>query len=373
MIEDFRKEIEKAGDFISETLADMGMYLFENHKKETRTAAQDAYDSVKHLIDEIQSSSENKERIIRVSERLNEITDEFAQTESEIEEIEQANQPVYEKLGEAAFTAYMDDPGSFAGYEELFSPVRKQQSEIEEIDAEIRSLSQETKTKKFFEKIADRGQVAYLKGLRLLRVKGYPKLYSRLGKELADSGFLSKTDSAELLKAAEPYLENKAHLDELKKRREDLKSEREGLTDELQSAGIDRKPNNRIEELTKTIETTNRKLRAKLKEIAGTVREKLPEKIEADTEVRSLINRIEEAEAKINRFEENISKLEAAIEADAVTRRIGQMRDGIKTHKKRIEEHTAAIEDLEKQIAEAEKEKSRLEKKRGPEEITLLS
>lgn len=373
MIEDFKKEIEKAREYTADTLADMGMYLFENHKKDTRTTAQDAYDSVKHLVDEIQSSSENKERIIAVSERLNEITDEYVGVEDEIEELERANQPVYEKLGEAAFEAYMDDPGSFAGFEELFAPVRKQQSEIEEIDAEIRSLSQETKTKKFFEKIADRGQVAYLKGLRLLRVKGYAKLYSKLGTELADSGYLKGSDNSELLEAAKPYLENKEHLDELKRRRDELKAERERLTDELKSAGIDRKPDNRIEELNKTIESTNRKLRSKLKEIAEAVREKRSEKIEADVEVRSLITRIEEAEAKINRFGENISKLEAAIEADLAAKRIGQLRERIEGHRKRIEEHTAAIDDLEKQIAEAEKEKARLEEERGPEEITLLS
>ena len=373
MIEDFKKEIEKAKDNVSDTLSDMGMYLFENHKKDTRTAAQDAYDSVKHLVDEIQSSSENKERIIEVSERLNEITDEYGEVESEIEEIERANQPIYEKLGEAAFKAYMEDPGSFAGFEEFFSPLRKQQSEIEEIDAEIRSLSQETKTKKFFEKIADRGQVAYLGGLRLLRVKGYAKLYSKLGKELADSGYLEKSDDSGLLEAAQPYLENKEHLDALKRKRDELKNERERLTDELQSAGIDRKPDNRIEELNKTIESTNRKLRDKLKQIAEAVREKMPEKIEADVDVRSLVTRIEEAEAKINRFEGNINKLEAALEADATAKRISRMREGIEGHRKRIEEHTAAIEELEKQIGEAEKEKARLEKERGPEDITLLS
>jgi chromosome segregation ATPase len=215
--------------------------------------------------------------------------------------------------------------------------------------------------------------VAYLRGLRLLRVKGYPKLYSKLGKELADSGYLSKSDKTELLETAKPYLENKEHLDELKSRREELKTERERLTDELKSAGIDRKPDHRIEELNKSIETTNRKLRGKLEEIAGAVREKLPEKIGADVEVRSLITRIDEAEAQINRFEENIDKLEAAIEADALAKRIDQMREGIEGHNKRIAEHQTAIEDLEKRIAEAEGEKARLEKKRGPEEITLLS
>jgi chromosome segregation ATPase len=373
LIEDFKKEIGKARGYVSDTLSDMGMYLFENHKKETRAAAQDAYDSVKHLADEIHASSENKERIIEVSERLNEITDEYADIEGEIEEIERANQPIYEKLGEAAFKAYMEDPGSFTGFEDIFSPLSKQQSEIEEIDAEIRSLSQETKTKKFFEKIADRGQVAYLRGLRLLRVKGYAKLYSKLGKELADSGYLERSDDSGLLEAAKPYLENKEHLDELKRRREELKNERERLTDELKSAGVDRKPDNRIEELNKTIESTNLELRAKLKEIAEAVKKKMPEKIEADTEVRSLITRIEEAEAKIKRFEENISKIEAAIEADVTAKRIERMREGIESHRKRIEEHTAAIEELEKQVGEAEKEKARLEKERGPEDITLLS
>ena len=373
LIRDFEKEIETKQRSIQDLLYKTGQYLFENYKKDTRLKAQDDYDAAKKLGEQIDEYSSVKKRIGEIENRLSDIKEEIGEVGTEIENIERANSPLYEKLGEAAFLRFKKDPQEFSGYRDVFAQIEDQSDEIGAIERDIDKLQEPERDRKFFEKIADKGQLAYLKGVRMVRSKTLPKLYAQTGRELVKTDFLDTTTDEDLLKIADPFLKNRSKLQNLEDRRNRLGAEEEELHTELQQLGVDKRADRRIEELDRNIEAAEEKLRSRLTNIGTAVRSDTPSSIADDSSYKDFISSITENEKKIENYRQNIAKLEAAIEADNLARQIERMKETIEDHKRRIEESKREIGNLEKRIEEAEQEKTKQEEIRGPEEITLQS
>jgi chromosome segregation ATPase len=373
LIRDFEKEIETKQRSIQDLLYKTGQYLFENYKKDTRLKAQDDYDAAKKLGEQIDEYSSVKKRIGEIENRLSDIKEEIGEVGTEIENIERTNSPLYEKLGEAAFLRFKKDPQEFSGYRDVFAQIEDQSDEIGAIERDIDKLQEPERDRKFFEKIADKGQLAYLKGVRMVRSKTLPKLYAQTGRELVKTDFLDTTTDEDLLKIADPFLKNRSKLQNLEDRRNRLGAEEEELHTELQQLGVDKRADRRIEELDRNIEAAEEKLRSRLTNIGTAVRSDTPSSIADDSSYKDFISSITENEKKIENYRQNIAKLEAAIEADNLARQIERMKETIEDHKRRIEESKREIGNLEKRIEEAEQEKTKQEEIRGPEEITLQS
>ena len=373
LIRDFEKEIETKQRSIQDLLYKTGQYLFENYKKDTRLKAQDDYDAAKKLGEQIDEYSSVKKRIGEIENRLSDIKEEIGEVGTEIENIERTNSPLYEKLGEAAFLRFKKDPQEFSGYRDVFAQIEDQSDEIGDIERDIDKLQEPERDRKFFEKIADKGQLAYLKGVRMVRSKTLPKLYAQTGRELVKTDFLDTTTDEDLLKIADPFLKNRSKLQNLEDRRNRLGAEEEELHTELQQLGVDKRADRRIEELDRNIEAAEEKLRTRLTNIGTAVRSDTPSSIADDSPYKDFISSITENEKKIENYRQNIAKLEAAIEADNLARQIERMKETIEDHKRRIEESKREIGNLEKRIEEAEQEKTKQEEIRGPEEITLQS
>ena len=373
LIRDFEKEIETKQRSIQGLLYKTGQYLFENYKKDTRLKAQDDYDAAKKMGEQIDEYSSVKKRIGEIENRLSDIKEEIGEVGTEIENIERTNSPLYEKLGEAAFLRFKKDPQEFSGYRDVFAQIEDQSDEIGAIERDIDKLQEPERDRKFFEKIADKGQLAYLKGVRMVRSKTLPKLYAQTGRELVKTDFLDTTTDEDLLKIADPFLKNRSKLQNLEDRRNRLGAEEEELHTELQQLGVDKRADRRIEELDRNIEAAEEKLRSRLTNIGTAVRSDTPSSIADDSSYKDFISSITENEKKIENYRQNIAKLEAAIEADNLARQIERMKETIEDHKRRIEESKREIGNLEKRIEEAEQEKTKQEEIRGPEEITLQS
>lgn len=373
LIRDFEKEIETKQRSIQDLLYKTGQYLFENYKKDTRLKAQDDYDAAKKLGEQIDEYSSVKKRIGEIENRLSDIKEEIGEVGTEIENIERTNSPLYEKLGEAAFLRFKKDPQEFSGYRDVFAQIEDQSDEIGAIERDIDKLQEPERDRKFFEKIADKGQLAYLKGVRMVRSKTLPKLYAQTGRELVKTDFLDTTTDEDLLKIADPFLKNRSKLQNLEDRRNRLGAEEEELHTELQQLGVDKRADRRIEELDRNIEAAEEKLRTRLTNIGTAVRSDTPSSIADDSPYKDFISSITENEKKIENYRQNIAKLEAAIEADNLARQIERMKETIEDHKRRIEESKREIGNLEKRIEEAKQEKTKQEEIRGPEEITLQS
>lgn len=373
LIRDFEKEIETKQRSIQDLLYKTGQYLFENYKKDTRLKAQDDYDAAKKLGEQIDEYGSVKKRIGEIENRLSDIKEEIGEVGTEIENIERTNSPLYEKLGEAAFLRFKKDPQEFSGYRDVFAQIEDQSDEIGDIERDIDKLQEPERDRKFFEKIADKGQLAYLKGVRMVRSKTLPKLYAQTGRELVKTDFLDTTTDEDLLKIADPFLKNRSKLQNLEDRRNRLGAEEEELHTELQQLGVDKRADRRIEELDRNIESAEEKLRFRLTNIGTAVRSDTPSSIADDSSYKDFISSITENEKKIENYRQNIAKLEAAIEADNLARQIERMKETIEDHKRRIEESKREIGNLEKRIEEAEQEKTKQEEIRGPEEITLQS
>ena len=373
LIRDFEKEIETKQKSIQDLLYKTGQYLAENYKKDTRLKAQDDYDAAKKMGEQIDEYSSAKKRIGEIDNRLQDIKEEIGEINTEIETIERSNSPIYEKLGEAAFLRYKQNPQEFSRYRDVFARLGDQSDEIDAIERDIGKLEEPERNRKFFEKIADTGQLAYLKGVRMVRSRILPRLYGETGRELAKTDFLDTVTDEDLLRIAEPFLQNRSKLKELEERQKHLLSEEEELHMELQRLGVDKRSDRRIEELDRNIEAAEEKKRARLINIGITVRSDTPSSIADDSAYKDFISSIEENEGKIENYRKNITKLKAAIEADNLARQIERMKETIEDHKHRIEESNREIINLEKRIEESEKEKAKQEEIRGPEEITLQS
>jgi len=373
LIKDFEEKIESTEAEIRSTFIKAGEFLFNKAKKDTRSVAQDDYDTAKKQLDSRQQYEGTVKRIHAIMERLQEISKATGENRTQIDSIEQSNLPVYEKLGETAFVYVKKDSHLFNQYSDVFMEVKNQNEDIENIEQDIESIQSNREGRKFFEKIADTGQMTYLKGVRMIRAKTMPRLYREAGKKLTETNFLETTGNDDVLAAAKPYLQNKDTLEELKGRQDALGEEKKNLDSELAASGVDKRPEKRIDELQKNIAEANLKYEEKLLGIAEKIRDNTPEAIQQIDEYTGFISQVEESEKKIDHYRENITKLEAAIEVDNLARQIERMHENIADHKQRIKEHESGIEDLKKKIAESEDEKKRYEEIRGPEEITLQS
>lgn len=373
LIKDFEKQIDSTEADIQELVFKTGEYLFENAKKDTRTTAQDEYDGAKQQLDLRKQYEDSVQRIETVVERMAEISRELAENKNQSDAIVRSNQPVFEQIGAAAFEYLRKDPGMLSQYREMFAEVQNQIEDIENIEQDIHSLQSNRSDRKFFEKIADTGQMTYLKGVKLIRGKTMPKLYRDAGTKLAETSFLETTGNDQVQAAAKPYLENKDALEALAIRQKKLEDELAALDSELTGLGVDKRSEKRVEELKSGIEAAAAKYREKISAIAQKVRSNPPETIAAKDSYKEFIEKIEKAEEKITHYRENITKLEAAIEVDNLTGQINRMNESIADHRQRISDHERSITDLEKRIEESKAERERYEEIRGPEEITLQS
>lgn len=373
LVKDFEKKIEVNKEEIRTILIKTGDYLFKNCKKDARASAQDDYDAAKKQLESRQQYEQSKDRINVIVDRLTDVSAELTDIRVQTESIERGNQPVYELLGEKAYQHLRKDPARYNQFSDVFIELNNQIEDIENIELDISNIKEGKQERKFFEKIADTGQVTYLKGMKMIRSKTLPRLYREAGKKLAETSFLETTGNEEVLKAARPYLQNKEKLDQLQTRKEQLENEKKDLESELFSFGVDKRSDRRIEELNRNIESADENYRERIYNIAVKVREEPPAAVADKKEFKDYIESIGKLEKQNEQYKENITKLNAAIEADNLARQIERMKENIEDHKRRIKEHERDIEDLKQRISESEAEKKRYEEIRGPEEITLES
>jgi hypothetical protein len=373
LIKDFEKKIQTNEEKIRLLLIQTGEHLFAKAKKDTRSAAQDDYDAAKRQLDSLEQYRDSKKRILAILERLSEIKEEMANSSGQIDTIERANLPVYEILGEKAYEHLRHDPTRYNQYSDVFVDVNNQIEDIENIENDIEAIQAQKKQRKFFEKIADTGQVTYLKGIKMVRAKTMPRLYREAGQKLTETNFLETTGNDEIINAAGPYLQNKEKLQELHNRIERLSEEEKSLESELINLGVDKRADRRTDELDRNIAAAQEKYTERLLAIARKVRENTPEAIASLSEYKEFLKEIAKCEKQNEQYRENITKLNAAIEADNCARQLERMNESISDRERRIREYEQEIDDLRKRIAETEEEKKRYEEIRGPKELTLHS
>lgn len=373
LIKDFETKIDANGIKIKELLEQTGEYLFTHAKKDTRSAAQDDYDAAKRHLESLEQYRQNKNRIIAILDRLQEIRKERNQTAGQIETIERANQPIFEELGEVAYEHLRRDLSRYNQYSDVFIDVNNQIEDIENIENDIEEIQEQKKDRKFFKKIADTGQVTYLKGIKMIRSKTMPRLYREAGEKLTETNFLETTGNEEILKTAEPFLQNRDKHVELNSLISKLDDEEKSLETELINLGVDKRADRRSEELDRNIADAKQKYNEKIYSIAQKIRENTPASIGSLQEYKDFMKQIGDLEKQNERFRENITKLNAAIEVDNCIKQIGRMNENIEDLQRRIREHQQEIKGLEQKITDTEAEKKKFEEIRGPEELTLES
>ncbi len=364
------KEIKKNTTVIADSHLAVGEVLFE--KKRSALSDEKFSEVVENAGKLTQELTERKnaiERIREIDRKIDETNATIDDTRTAEKEINQDLGPVYEAIGEKAYSVYRANALTDTEYDEAFEEPAKLTEELIQIDHDLLRHQSELESKPILEKMVVRGKIVLLKNRKAARQSALPRAYRKTGELIAASGFIESVKNPSLNDTAAPYFEAAERLEALREKRERLTTEIAELETELEALGVEKKVNRRVHEL----ETRIGEIQSELNECFRRIGELYlsDDAAEIYPEIKEHAERIKTCIEQNRENEALIDKLNAAIQIRIITDDVARMQNQIAGHQRQIEESNAKIAEFESSIESSEKEKKRLIKVRGPEEGLL--
>ncbi|HUV08791.1 MAG TPA: hypothetical protein VMX75_13740 [Spirochaetia bacterium] len=372
-IEELSESVRKNDDELRRQLVDLGRYLATSQQKNlAETPLSELLKEARALTEQLSDTQKRIDTVKTMTHGLSEIKEKLKEMQRQSAMIERENEQLYEKIGESAYLTYIQTPSLDEQVAAIFSELIEHRREIDDLDKEIERKRKTSNEKTIFKRIADQGRVAYNLSRKTLMLKMLPKLYRRVGKEVALSGMDDFVRTGSLSASAQSYTQNKTRSQDLEQKRETLLNEQEELQRKLTEWDADKNPDQRIREWGRRIQEIQEKQEEALMALGKKFTHRPVETLTQESDIEERCKRILSLEQEISRSKKHIARLNAALEIDRLLGRMEQMRRDIEDSEAEIKRQQERISMLQARIEELGKELSRLEKTRGSK-LSLLN
>ncbi|MCF7928677.1 MAG: hypothetical protein K9L68_06860 [Spirochaetales bacterium] len=369
LIQDLRDAISKNETLIREKTTDLGKAIAGLAKgKFSGTPLEQEYERAASLIHTIEQQEENLETVQQSSEELENVKKEIAETENRLKETGNRIEAAYANIGAAAFTAYWPNREQFSRYAELFSELSEMAKREEENKSGQTSSpggsSPGGSGKKFFDKALNTGrQIAESITSKTRDLYRQP-LLKRTGERVVESDFPDVAGDSELDQLMNPVKEDLGEYNTYKQSVEELKERKVELEKKIRDSGVVDSTWNPERRLNAQIEKNREMLSHVYFELGSQYLANKPEQLNDVNEVTELASEIDKTKKKNAEYNNQIERLNAAIEIDKLEERIQNSYQSISSLNEKIQMEKQNVEDLEQKKAE-------LEKKRGSEKTLM--
>ena len=372
-IKQLQREIQVNQSVIEDELRNVGEIIYQQRPDTTQSAAlADAYDQAgleQTAIGEIRTVIE---RLNAITERANQIMRKSDADEIQVKKLIQQNIPHYEKIGQAAFEYYQENPFSDQEHSDIFSELVQNQQELAGLETAIHETESQREGKSLIDRMMSRGKVALLKSRRQAKLSSLPRLYRSAGEKLSSTEFTSMVADESIANVAGPFLDNVRKIQDLRLQIEQLRVERDALEVEENGLCEGKRQHKRKAELENVLKVHHEKLSGIYRNIGRTYRKGVGKddgkEDGAIPEVREYLQSVTDTEKEIAARNASVKRLQAAIDIDQIERDSAQMQNAIRQIEDQIRKEQEEIASLTEKISAADKEKVRLAKVRGPED-----
>ena len=368
-IKQLQREIQVNQSVIEDELRNVGEIIYQQRPDTAESAAiATACDEAEREQTAISGMRTVLERFNAITERVNQIMRKTDADEIQVKKLVQQNIPHYEKIGQAAFEFYQENPFSDQEHSDIFSELVQNQQELAGLESAIHETESQREGKSLIDRMMSRGKVALLKSRRQAKLSSLPRLYRAAGEKLSSTEFTSMVADESIANVAGPFLDNVRKIQELRLDIEQLRREKESL--ELEADGLceGKRQHKRVAELENALKIHHEKLSSIYRNIGRIYRKSVGKQDDAIPEVREYLQSVTDTEKEIAARNASVNRLKAAIDIDQIERDSAQMQNTIRQIEDQIRKEQDDIAALTEKIAAADKEKIRLAKVRGPEE-----
>jgi len=368
-IKQLQREIQVNQSVIEDELRNVGEIIYQQRPDTAESAAiATACDEAEREQTAISGMRTVIERFNAITERANQIMRKTDADEIQVKKLVQQNIPHYEKIGQAAFEFYQENPFSDQEHSDIFSEVVQNQQELAGLESAIHETESQREGKSLIDRMMSRGKVALLKSRRQAKLSSLPRLYRAAGEKLSSTEFTSMVADESIANVAGPFLDNVRKIQELRLDIEQLGQEKESL--ELEADGLceGKRQHKRVAELENALKIHHEKLSSIYRNIGRMYRKGVGKPDDAIAEVREYLQSVTDTEKEIAARNASVNRLKAAIDIDQIERDSAQMQNTIRQIEDQIRKEQDDIAALTDKITAADKEKIRLAKVRGPEE-----
>ena len=370
-INDLQRGIEKNSGEVRLCLRKLGEYLSYREAEVLSTPEmKELHKRIQELRRQLPESRQQVKKILQSVARNEELEREIRNRKAQIAELAERNQVICEAIGRAAYTAYKSLTAPRSEYRELFEPMRRQEKELEELEAEYDEIQAHAKGGKFFRIFRETGRSLYLKGVLSLRRKALSKSFHEVGKRFCDSEVDEELKDRGLREALLPYEANEKKINAFHRETGKLREDQGRMWSELKTLGADKSHQKRVRE----IETEIQRIEAQLHDAFGALGSlfrgtRSGESV--DAEASSMVKQIEGVEQANRKNRKQIERLRAAMHIDSLRDQLGNLADRISKLEADIESRQREMDTLGVQVSEGQKEIQRLQKVRGAEQTLL--
>jgi chromosome segregation ATPase len=308
---------------------------------------------------------EQRDRIKAISERFTALNEERQTLERARRELTNDLTPLYQQVGEAAYSVYRDNPLIDEECAAIFAPAGQRYQIIKDLSSEIAQLEKELENKPFLDKMVTRGRIALLKNRMSSNNSSLAAIYRTAGRRIVETDFVCAIGDPSLTAAMEPFRELTAQVHRANEHVAALESEREALSQELDSLSA----LNRIRRRMKELSEEERLLAERQLDVRARVCEELENLPETEVTIDLPAEKYAAVGTTRTRLEE-LAKLEArlvaALEVERITEQIDTAEKDIKRREEQISTLQAEIESLDKERASLKRSLTAQRKKRGP-------
>ncbi len=372
-INELQRGIEKNSSQIHLCLRKLGEYLsYQEAEVLSTPEMKELHKRIQDLRHQLPGSRQQVKKILQSVSRNEELEREIRDRKAQIAELAEKNHVICEAIGRAAYTAYKSLNAPREEYRELFEPLRRQEQELEELEAEYDELQAHAKEGKFFRIFRETGRSLYLKGVLSLRRKAVSKSFHEVGRRFCDSELDEELKDGGLRDALAPYEANEKKINALHRETDKLREEQGRMWNELKTLGADKSHQKRVREIETEIQRIEGQLHDAFEALGSLCRGTQSGEL-TDVEASSIVKQIEEIERANRINQKQIERLRAAMRIDSLRDQLGILADRISKLEVDIESRQREIDTLRVQISEGQKEIQRLQKVRGSEQTLLKS
>jgi chromosome segregation ATPase len=370
-IDELRRGIEKNSRELHLCLRKLGEYLsYQEVEVLSTPEMKELHKRIQDLRRQLPESRQQVKKILQSVARNEELEREIRDRKAQIAELTERNRVICEAIGRAAYTAYKSLAAPREEYRELFDPLRRQQQELEDLEAEYDELQTHPKEGKFFRIFRETGRSLYLKGVLSLRRKAVSKSFHEVGRRFCDLELDAELKDRGLREALAPYEGNEKKINALHRETGKLRDDQGRMWNELKTLGADKSHQKRVRE----IETEIQRIEAQLHDVfeaLGSLFRRTRSGEATDVEVSNIVKQIEGIEQANRRNRKQIERLRAAMRIDSLRDQLDNFADRISKLEADIESRQREIDTLRVQVSEGQQEVQRLQRVRGSEQTLL--
>ncbi len=374
LLADIRSRLAELSDALSAEHAELGRVVHASRAEEIRSILAtdpfaEAIEKIATLRTLIPERRKTADRILELAERSSDIEGRVAAAREEMRTLERRGEGMAESIGQAAYAAYIRAPQDHAEHQGLFAEVIQLDTDIQGIDRELNSQDRGATDHAFVKRIRKSGRRVYLTSRRLVKANALSRALRVLGRTATTAELIASGRDPQLSEAGAEFHAITARIQELSSHCDELGSDHEALRDELVSLDAPKRHQKKVEEIQTAITVMENELARNYATIGSTY---LDAGIETtNRKISEACERIRETQQLIRKHTTHADRLEAALEIDALDKRIRAHTATIETLEKEIRRRQTSADEARAGIQELEQEKKRQEKQRGSTDTLL--